>query len=138
MRELDRFLQIVRTRMQDETDLIAALRSGCEGALTAAAENPLLKAILGSAHTGGSDLLPLLTTQSQGLIDGATVFVIQTVHDQGFDTGLDAKHERIAVEAIIRMVLSHVMQPAKPPAEAASDIAWLAGHALADVTARKR
>ena len=38
-----------------------------------------------------------------------------------------------AVDAIIRLVLSHVMQPAKTPADAAADIAWVAGHVLHDV-----
>jgi AcrR family transcriptional regulator len=134
MRELDRFLDIVRTRMGNETELVDALRSGCEGALEAAATNPLLKAILESAHTGGSDLLPLLTTQSQGLIEAATVVVIESLEEQGFETGLDEDGLSTAVDAIIRLVLSHVMQPAKTPAEAAADIAWVAGHVLHDVT----
>src|SRR5512145_677214 len=56
MRELDRFLDIVRGRMSGETEIVVALQSACEGALEAAATNPLLKAILESAHTGGSDL----------------------------------------------------------------------------------
>jgi AcrR family transcriptional regulator len=133
MRELDRFLDIVRTRMSAETELVEALRSACEGALEAAAANPLMKAILESAHTGGSDLLPLLTTESQGLIEAATVVVIESLDEQGFDTGLDETELRTAVDAIIRLVLSHVMQPVKTPAEAAADIAWVAGHVIHDV-----
>jgi AcrR family transcriptional regulator len=135
MRELDRFLAIVRTRMAAETELVEALRSACEGALEAAAANPLLRAILESAHTGGSDLLPLLTTQSQGLIQSATAVVIDSMAEQDFETGLDEAEERTTVEAIVRMVLSHVMQSAKTPAEAAADIAWVAGHVIHD-TAR--
>lgn len=133
MRELDRFLAIVRSRMAAEDELVEALRSACEGALEAAATNPLLKAILESAHTGGSDLLPLLTTQSQGLIEGASAVVIESLAEQGFETGLDKSELRIAVDAIIRLVLSHVMQPAKPPTEAAADIAWVAGHVIHDL-----
>ena len=133
MRELDRFLEIVRSRMSSETELVEALRSACEGALEAAAANPLLKAILESAHTGGSDLLPLLTTESQGLIEAATVVVTESLDEQGFETGLDEAELRTAVDAIIRLVLSHVMQPVKTPAEAASDIAWVAGHVIHDV-----
>lgn len=138
MRELDRFLDIVRTRLATEEELAEALRSACEGALEAAAANPLLKAILESAHTGGSDLLPLLTTQAQGLIGGATAVVVESVHEQGFDTGLDEDELLTAVDAIIRLVLSHVMQPAKSPAEAAADIAWVAGHVLNDVAHNRR
>lgn len=130
MRELDRFLEIVRTRMSRETEVVAAVRAGCEGALETAAANPLLKTILESAHTGDSDLLPLLTTQAQGLIDGATAFVIATLAELGLVTGLDAVHEHAAIDAVIRLVLSHVMRPGKPPVEAAADIAWIANAVL--------
>jgi AcrR family transcriptional regulator len=134
MRELERFLDIVRTRMAAEDELVEALRSACEGALEAAAANPLLKAILESAHTGGgSDLLPLLTTQAQGLIRGATSVVVDALAEQGFSTGLDEDELLTAVDAVIRLVLSHVMQPAKTPTEAAADIAWVAGHVIHDV-----
>lgn len=138
MRELDRFLDIVRGRMSQESDIVDALRSACEGALEAAASNPLLKAILESAHTGGSDLLPLLTTESQGLLESASAVVIETLREQELDTGLDEAGERIAVDTIIRLVLSHVMQPAKSPADAAADIAWVAGHVLHDVARPRR
>lgn len=132
MRELDRFLDVVRSRMAAETDLVAALRSACEGTLEEAAANPLLEAILASAHTGGSDLLPLLTTQAHGLIGAASAVVVESLAEQGFDTGLDEPELQTAVDAIIRLVLSHVMQPAKSPAEAADDIAWVARHLVRD------
>lgn len=138
MRELDRFLDIVRSRMRAETDLVEALRSACEGALEAAANDPLLKAVLESAYTGGSDLLPLLTTDAQGLIEGARTVVVESLHEQGFDSGLDAEEEQGAVDAIIRLVLSHVMQPAKPPAEAAADISRIAGHVINDAARSRR
>lgn len=138
MRELDRFLDIVRSKMAAEDELVEALRCACEGALEAAAGNPLLKAVLGSAHTGGSDLLPLLTTQSQGLIQAATVVVVESLDEQGFETGLDEGELATAVDAIIRLVLSHVMQPAKTPAEAAADIAWVAGYVIHGVTRSPR
>lgn len=130
MRELDRFLDIVRTRMAAEDELVEALRSACEGTLEAAASNPLMRAILESAHTGGSDLLPLLTTDAQGLIGTATDVVLETLAEQGFTTGLTETEQRTAVDSVIRLVLSNVMQPAKPPAVAAADIAWFAGHVL--------
>ncbi|HEX6249644.1 MAG TPA: TetR family transcriptional regulator [Nocardioidaceae bacterium] len=134
MRELDRFLDVVRSRMAAESDLVAALRSACEGTLEEASANPLLEAILASAHTGGSDLLPLLTTQSQGLIGTARAVVVESLREQGFETGLRDDELLTAVDAVIRLVLSHVMQPVKPPAEAAEDIAWVVGHVLHDVT----
>lgn len=132
MRELGRFLEIVRTRMAAESGLVEALRSACEGTLESAAADPLMKAILASAHTGGSDLLPLLTTDAQGLIGTASDVVLETLAEQGFSTALTDAELRTAVDAVIRLVLSHVMQSAKPPAVAAADIAWFAGHVLRD------
>lgn len=134
MRELERFLDVVRTRLAAESDLVDALRSACQGALETAEGNPLLKAVLDSAHTGGNDLLPLLTTEARGVIDGASLVVMSSLEEQGFSTGLEETRLRIAVDAIIRLVLSHVMQPAKPPAEAAADIAWIARHVIPDAT----
>ncbi|HEX6967284.1 MAG TPA: TetR family transcriptional regulator [Micromonosporaceae bacterium] len=131
MRELDRLLEIVRGRIGTSADLIEAVRSACEGVLDAAAASPLVKAVLESAYTGGNDLLPLLTTESQGLIERAGTVVIDELRRQRFTVRLDEAKLKITVDALIRIVLSHVMQPVKSPGETAADIAWLAGHVLA-------
>ena len=44
----------------------------------------------------------------------------------------------VAAEAIVRLVLSALTRPSKPPAEAADDIAWLIELALAGARARTR
>lgn len=133
MRELARFLDVVRSRMSEQDDVVPALRAAAEGVLEEAARNRLLRSVLESAHTGGSDLLPLLTTEAQGLIEMARVMVVQTVAELDLHTGLEPAELDVAVDAVIRLVLSHVMQPAKSPSEAADDIAWIAGHVLHDV-----
>lgn len=133
MRELARFLDVVRSRMSEQDDVVPALRAAAEGVLEEAARNRLLRSVLESAHTGGSDLLPLLTTEAQSLIEMARVMVVQTVAELDLHTGLDPAELDVAVDAVIRLVLSHVMQPAKSPSEAADDIAWIAGHVLHDV-----
>ncbi|MGA9100641.1 MAG: hypothetical protein WB409_01290, partial [Aeromicrobium sp.] len=42
----------------------------------------------------------------------------------------------VAAEAIVRLVLSALTRPSKPPAEAADDIAWVIELALAGASAR--
>jgi hypothetical protein len=42
----------------------------------------------------------------------------------------------VAAEAIVRLVLSAITRPSKPPAEAADDIAWVIELALAGARAR--
>jgi len=46
--------------------------------------------------------------------------------------GLDLPAERLdgAVDAIVRLVLSHVMQPGGNPEAVARDVAWIAGRVL--------
>jgi hypothetical protein len=39
----------------------------------------------------------------------------------------------IAADAVVRIVLSHVTQPARPPAEVAFEIAWLVSAILKGV-----
>jgi len=130
MRELGRFLEVVREHIEAETDVVEAIRSACEGALHMAQSNPLLKAVLDSVNGGDNDLLPLLTTESQGLIDVASTAVLSTITQRFGDLGLGDGQLAAAVDAIVRLVLSHVMRPARSPPDAASEIAWIAGNVL--------
>ena len=47
-----------------------------------------------------------------------------------YDIGLDAAHLEVAVDIVVRVVLSHVMQPSGTPAATADAIAWFASQAL--------
>jgi hypothetical protein len=47
-----------------------------------------------------------------------------------YDIGLDAAHLEAAIDMVVRVVLSHVMQPSASPAETADDIAWIAARVL--------
>jgi len=130
MRELGRFLDVVRERINGESDVVEAIRSACEGALETAESNPLLKVVLDSVQGGATELLPLLTTESQGLIDVASTTVMSTITERFGDIGLSDQRFAEAVDAIVRLVLSHAMRPAKSLSEAASEIAWIADHVI--------
>src|SRR3712207_9403176 len=52
MRELELFLEVVRTRFAAEDELVAAVRAAVEGALEAAADDALLRTDLESGHSG--------------------------------------------------------------------------------------
>lgn len=130
MRELGRFLDVVRTQIMVHENFVDGIRAACDGALTMAESNPLLSAIVASVQQGENDLVPLLTTESQGVIDAAKATVIFTVNGTHPDLGLDEKHLDIAVDAVVRLVLSHIMRPSVSPAEAADHIAWIAGEVI--------
>jgi hypothetical protein len=43
---------------------------------------------------------------------------------------VDAAHLEAAIDMVVRVVLSHVMQPSATPAETADDLAWISARVL--------
>jgi AcrR family transcriptional regulator len=123
-RELEGFLTLVRTRIEGQEDPVSAIGAAVEGALTMATQNPLLKAVLDSAHQGDTELLPFIT-QSEALIDRARSAVAETILARFLDLPLNAQQIEIAADAVVRIVLSHVTQPARLPAEVALEMTWM-------------
>ena len=137
MRELERFLAAVEEELDRHDDLVEAIRSAARRILEMAQENPLLDAVLASAHgvtrgEPGSDneLLPFLTTDAAPLISAATAVIAGRLPVRFPDLGLTDHEAQVAIDSVVRLVLSHVMQPGSPPAQVADDIAWIVGRLL--------
>lgn len=137
MRELERFLAAVEEELDRYDDLVAAIRSAAERILVMARENRLLDAVLASAHgvsrgEAGSDneLLPFLTTDAAPLISAATAVIAERLPVRFPDTALTDHEAEVAIDSVVRLVLSHVMQPGSPPATVADDIAWIVGRVV--------
>jgi AcrR family transcriptional regulator len=126
MRELDTFLDIVRQRVSAETEFVPAVRSAIHGALEAAENNALLRSVLESGHTGDTDLLPFIF-QSQGIIDRATSSLVDLVTTRFRALELPAEHLAVALESVVRLVLSHITQPSRTPDETADALAFMVG-----------
>jgi hypothetical protein len=47
-----------------------------------------------------------------------------------YDVDLSPEQLDAAIDTVVRVVLSHVMQPTAPPARTADDIAWIAARVL--------
>jgi AcrR family transcriptional regulator len=129
-RELARFLDVVRERMAAQTELAPALQAACRGALETSAANPLVRAIFESAQTGGSDLLPLLTTDSAALISDATAFISLVISEQGYTIPIPPERLRVLIENLVRLTISHMMQASRTPEQTAADVGWLITAAL--------
>jgi AcrR family transcriptional regulator len=129
-RELAAFLDVVRERMTAQAELGAALQAACRGALETSAANPLVRAIFESAHTGGSDLLPLLTTDSAELIANATGFLGMVVGEQGWPVPVSPERLAVLLETLTRLTISHMMQSSGTPERTAADVGWLITAAL--------
>lgn len=134
MREVDGFLDVVRQSFEEETVFVEAVRSALRGALEAAEKNALLRSVLESGHIGDTDLLPFIT-QSQGLIDRATEFLFEQVITHFPDLALRDVQLAVALESVVRLVLSHVTQPSRSPKDTADDLAWLVEMILRGVEA---
>lgn len=134
LRELQRFLAVVSERMRGEAELIAGIRAACEGALLMGEQSLIVRTLVGSMpDEHDPELLQILTTESGDIIELAVIAVKQTMvelYDQPFT---DAELT-VAVEVVVRLVLSAITRPSKPPREAAADIAWVVGLAVRGAT----
>lgn len=127
--ELDRFLAVVDEAFtRHPTDLVAAIRAAVEAVLEYARDNNLLRAVVSATHGADTDLLPLLTTNSAPLLTVAKAVLLERVH--AYPVDLDAHQLDAAVDLVVRVVLSHVMQPSAEPAATAADIAEITSRIL--------
>lgn len=134
MAELARFLEVVDTAFRSHpADLVDAVREAARSVLVLAADNPLLRAVLATRQGAESDLLPLLTTHSAPLLDMAREMIRQ--HVARYDTGLEPARAESLIDMVVRLVLSHVMQPGDRPEDTAESIAWIAGRVVGAVPA---
>lgn len=130
MRELEAFLAIVRDCFQAEDSVVPAVRSAVAGALTAAHDNALLRSVLDGGQSGDNDLLPLIV-QSPWLVERATAFLVELIRGRFPDVPLEGGHLGVALESVVRLVLSHVTRPSRGVEETADDLAFVVAAVLA-------
>lgn len=83
--------------------------------LDRAVDNPLIKSVLISSRGGEDDLMAHLTTRSEPLLETASAMLTAyAVEEWPF---IDPDSLDLAVEAVVRMTVSHIVQPV-----AASDV----------------
>lgn len=129
LQELGRFLSVVeRAFDQHPGDLVGAIRGAVQGVLELAQNNILLHAIVSATHGANTELLPLLTTHAGSLLAAAKAVIADRI--EPFDLKFDQQQIDAAVDLVVRVVLSHVMQPSATPANTADDIAWVLGRVL--------
>ena len=127
--ELARFLDVVDAAFADHPrDLVAAIEAAARRALEYGRDNALLHAIVSATHGADTELLPLLTTHSASLLGVAKGVLAERVAT--YDVRLSAERLDDAIDLIVRVVLSHVMQPSGTPQETAESLAWIADAVL--------
>ena len=124
-REVDRFVAEVRATLRASgADLPAGAYAAIRHTLAAAADNPLIKAILTSARGGSDELLPYLTTRAELVLTEASAALVEWAGDQLPDA--DPARLAFAADTVVRLVVSHIVlprAPVDPTAAALSDVA---------------
>jgi AcrR family transcriptional regulator len=129
MRELALFLDLVDRSFQDNPDdLVDAIRAAAQQVLEMAATDPLLHAVISSSQGADTELLPLLTTHSEALLVAAGQVIRE--HVSSYDVRLPGNRMEVLIDMVVRLVLSHVMQPSGSPEETADTVAWIARRVL--------
>jgi AcrR family transcriptional regulator len=127
--ELGRFLALVEDAFdRHPDDLTESIRAAAQSVLELAQDNALLHAIVSATHGTDTELLPLLTTHAGSLLTTAKSVIADGL--ASFDLPLDERQRAAAIDVVVRVVLSHVMQPTDTPARTAGDIAWITSRVL--------
>ncbi|MFI6131820.1 TetR family transcriptional regulator [Micromonospora sp. NPDC051141] len=126
-REVDRFVGDVRAALGEHgADVRAAAYAAIRRTLAAAADNPLVKAILTSARGGSDELLPYLTTRSELVLTESTAALLEWAGCHLPDA--DPAAQAFAADSVVRLVVSHIVLPRAPVDETAGKLADLAVH----------
>lgn len=127
-RELQRFLAVIEAELRGGPDPVGDIGRAIAAVLGMARSSPLLQAITRSAHGANSDLLPLLTTESEPLIDSARDAVV-VILEARYPILLQRRATDLVTvaDAMVRLVLSYVMRPAHRDDTTARDVAVLSG-----------
>jgi AcrR family transcriptional regulator len=129
LNELRRFLTIVEQAFdRHPEDLVGSIRDAVRGVLELAEDNILLHAIVSATHGADTELLPLLTTHGGSLLVTAKAVIADRL--ERFRLPFDEHRLAVTIDVVVRVVLSHVMQPSGTPARTAEDIAWVARRML--------
>jgi AcrR family transcriptional regulator len=127
--ELDRFLTVVDGAFEQHPgDISAAIEAAAYDVLVLAQDNALLKAVVSATHGADTELLPLLTTHAGTLLATAKTVIEERV--QAFDLDLEPHRLAPAIDMVVRVVLSHIMQPSGSAEQTAADLAWMARQVL--------
>ena len=127
-REFEGFMSVVAAELGGRGALRDDVARAALSVLDRAGDNPVLRAVVTSAHGGAGELLPLLTTQAEPLFETATSVVVRQI--QANYATVDAATLNRGVAPVVRLVFSQVMQPGGPPAVVATDIGWIADRLL--------
>ncbi|MBZ5735490.1 TetR family transcriptional regulator [Nocardioides sp. TRM66260-LWL] len=127
--ELERFMGVVDAAFDRHSgDLVAAIRASAHDVLVHASDNPLLHAVVSATHGADTELLPLLTTHAQSLLETAKQVIAARVAP--YQLSLAPAQVEAMIDMVVRVVLSHVMAPSAAPDDTAESVSFVAAKVL--------
>ncbi len=127
--ELAKFLTVVDAAFDEHPgELVEALRAAARGVLELAVGNAFLQAVVSASYGAATELLPLLTSRNDALVQTATDVLRRRV--LAYRPDVTDRQLEAAIDMVVRLVLSHVVHPTGAPADTADDIAWISGRTL--------
>lgn len=115
-RNTERRLQGVLTRLGEHPDdLAAAVAAAIEFVLTTTAADPLHQKALAGEPGAPDEMLTILTTRSGPFIKVATDFMTAYARQHWPQVNTDDEQLRAAFDTLLRVVASHIVQPADGP-----------------------
>jgi AcrR family transcriptional regulator len=135
MREASRFLDSVEQAVTANLDDPAgALAAAFDVFLTAAAENPLVRTIVGGE--GAEQLLALFTTQGEPLVESASERLTGVLLASW--PLVDARDAEVLSECLVRLAISYAALPKGPASVTAASVATLLGPYVERLVASSR
>jgi AcrR family transcriptional regulator len=110
LREAQRFVDGVAEEIRRHTDVVAAIEASLRFGLGHGTANPLLRAVLSGSLDGGDDtMLPLMTVDSEPLMVLAGQVMREYITSRAPE--LDIEDVRITADAVVRLLVSHLLLP---------------------------
>ncbi|WP_327152276.1 TetR family transcriptional regulator [Nocardia sp. NBC_01329] len=111
--ELETFLAgVTETVAAQPGDLLAGVTAAAEYTLRTAADNTLLKVVLAGRSGADTTLLPTLMTEPEPVLGRATAAFTAILNARYRLESFSEAELGTRVEAVVRLVLSHLFQPA--------------------------
>ncbi|MET8845764.1 TetR family transcriptional regulator [Amycolatopsis sp. NPDC004625] len=131
LRETERFAErVTEVAAAHPGRAVDGVTAAFRETLEAARVNPLLLIALGCPQGGRDDFLPLLTTRPEGVL-ARSVDTVAAVFARVYpEAGLTPSEWTVAVEAVVRLLLSHLVQPSGSVAHASGQMRWVIGRML--------
>jgi AcrR family transcriptional regulator len=121
--EVEQFVTEVQHRLLDADNVRDGAYAAIRHTLDEAGRNPLINSILTSARGGTDELLPYLTTRSDMVLQAAGAVVESWLSP--LTPQLPAEIRRGAVDAVVRLTVSHIVLPGAPAEQTAMMLADL-------------